>query len=62
MKPKENWITFIYVGNETRVITKLFKNNTNLGIAYKVNNTTEKNLYIREEQNKLDKYRVVFIK
>jgi hypothetical protein len=45
-KPKENWITFTYVGNETRLITKFFKNNTNLKIAYKVNNTIEKKLFL----------------
>jgi hypothetical protein len=61
MKPKENWITYTYIGKETRLITKLFKNNTNLRIAYKVDNTIENNLYIREKPNKLDKYRVVFI-
>jgi hypothetical protein len=57
MKPKENWITFTCTGKETRVITKLFKNNTNLRIAYKVNNKREKNLYFWEKQNKLDKYK-----
>jgi hypothetical protein len=57
MKPKENWITFTCIGNETKQITKLFKNNTKLTIAYKVNNTFEKNLYIREKPNKLDKYK-----
>jgi hypothetical protein len=35
---KQTWITFAYFGNETRTITKLFKN-TNLHIAYKTNNT-----------------------
>jgi hypothetical protein len=57
MKPKENWTTFTYIGKETRLITKLLKNNTNLRTVYKVKNTIEKNLYIREKPNKLDIYK-----
>jgi hypothetical protein len=40
------WETFTYVGKETRVITKLFKN-TNLRIAYKTNNTLQKHLQMK---------------
>jgi hypothetical protein len=32
------WAVFTYVGKETRIITKLFKN-TNIHIAYKTRNT-----------------------
>jgi hypothetical protein len=56
-KPKEKWITFIYVGKQTTLITELLKNNTNLRIAYKVNNTIEKNLYTRNKPDISNKYK-----
>jgi hypothetical protein len=34
----QKWITFTYIGNQTRAIARLFKN-TNLHIAYKTSNT-----------------------
>jgi hypothetical protein len=40
------WATITYVGKETRAITKLFKN-TNLRIAYKTNNTTQKHQQLK---------------
>jgi hypothetical protein len=40
------WATFTYVGKETRVISKLFKN-TNLRIAYKTNNTIQKHMQLK---------------
>jgi hypothetical protein len=40
------WSTFTYVGKETRVITRLFRN-TNIHIAYKTNNTLQKHLQIK---------------
>jgi hypothetical protein len=47
------WATFIYVGKETRTITKLFKN-TNLHIAYKTKNTLQKHLQLKNKDP--DKY------
>ena len=40
---KTKWVTFTYVGPQTKYITKLFKN-TNLKIGYKTNNTIQKPL------------------
>jgi regulator of PEP synthase PpsR (kinase-PPPase family) len=38
---KQKWAKFTYVGKETRLITKLFKN-TNVKIAFTTNNTIKK--------------------
>jgi hypothetical protein len=48
------WANFTYVGNETKFITKLFRE-YNIGIAYRTNNTIE-NLLNRENKmyNKFD--------
>ena len=40
-KSKTRWATFTYVGQQTKFITKLFKN-TSLDIGFKTDNTTEK--------------------
>jgi hypothetical protein len=40
---KDSWAKFTYFGKETRFITKLFKE-TQIRIAYKVNNTISKRL------------------
>jgi hypothetical protein len=40
------WATFTYVGKETRVITKLFKN-TNIHIDYKAKDTLQKHLQLK---------------
>jgi hypothetical protein len=42
-EPKKKWITFTYMGRETRYITKLFKK-YNLNIAWRTNNTLEQHL------------------
>ena len=53
---KVKWAKFTYVGNETRLITKLFKH-TNLKIAFTTDNTIERILSTKHEpvQNKYDK-------
>jgi hypothetical protein len=51
---KQKWITFTYIGNETRTITRLFKN-TNLRIAYKTNNTIRNHL--QPKNHDTDKYK-----
>jgi hypothetical protein len=38
---KEKWATFTYYGPETRIITRSLKN-TNVGKAFKTNNTIKK--------------------
>jgi hypothetical protein len=40
---KTSWATFTYHGNDTRTITKLFKN-TNIKIAYRTTNTIKNHL------------------
>jgi hypothetical protein len=40
---KTKWETFTYVGPDTRILTKLFRN-THLKIAYKTTNTLQHNL------------------
>ena len=37
-QPRTKWATFMYVGPQTKFITKLFKH-TNVNIAFKTNNT-----------------------
>jgi hypothetical protein len=39
----KKWAVFIYVGKESRIIIKLFRN-TNIHIAYKTRNTIQKHL------------------
>jgi hypothetical protein len=53
---KKRWAKFTYVGNETRLITKLFKN-TNIKVRFTANNTIEKRLTTKHKtsQNKYDK-------
>jgi regulator of PEP synthase PpsR (kinase-PPPase family) len=55
-KEKKRWAKFTYVGKETRIITKLFKN-TNIKITFNTNNTIEKRLTTKHKiaQNKYDK-------
>jgi hypothetical protein len=50
-KNKTRWAKFTYTGNETRAITKAFKD-TNLRIAYSTNNTIGKLLTARQQQPK----------
>jgi len=45
---KQKWAKFMYIGKETRFITKLFKS-TNVKIAFTTDNTTGKRLAIRQE-------------
>lgn len=45
------WIKFTYVGKETRAITKAFKN-TNINVAFSVNNTIGKLLTTRKHHKK----------
>jgi hypothetical protein len=40
---KQKWATFTYIGKETRVITKLFKN-TNIRISFRTKNTIKNHL------------------
>lgn len=49
-KPKPKGKKFTYVGKQTKYITKVFKN-SNLRIAYKTNNTTERLLNVRHGNN-----------
>jgi hypothetical protein len=42
------WVSFTYVGKETKFITKLFKN-TNVRISYMAKNTIEKLLAFRQQ-------------
>jgi hypothetical protein len=44
---KQKWVTFTYIGKETRTITRLFKN-TNIRIAYKTKNTIQNHLQPRK--------------
>jgi hypothetical protein len=44
------WAKFIYVGKQTRLITKLFKN-SNLKISFRTENTTEKLLNVNKNIN-----------
>ena len=41
------WISFTYVGKETKFITNLFRN-TKLNISYRIKNTTEKHLTYKQ--------------
>lgn len=50
-KSKTKWATFTYVGQQTKFITKLFKN-TNLKVAFKTDNTFEKLLTRNQIGNK----------
>jgi general stress protein 26 len=45
-EPKKKWITFTYVGKETRYVTDLFKNH-NVDIALHTNNSLEKHVSIK---------------
>jgi hypothetical protein len=47
-------ISFIYVGKETKFITKLFRN-TNINVSYKTKNTKEKLLAYKQQC--YDKYK-----
>jgi hypothetical protein len=50
---KQKWATFTYIGSQTRVITKLFKN-SNIRIAYRTNNTIRN--YLQNKDHNPDKY------
>jgi lipoprotein-anchoring transpeptidase ErfK/SrfK len=50
---KQKWATFTYTGNQTRAITKLFKN-SNIRIAYRTNNTIRN--YLQNKDHNSDKY------
>jgi hypothetical protein len=50
----KKWITFTFLGKETRRIAEIYKN-TNIRIAFKTNNTT-KSLHIRAEKSGIDRY------
>jgi hypothetical protein len=58
-KEKKRWAKFTYIGKETRLITKLFKN-TNVKVIFTTNNTIEKRLMTKYKnaQNTYDKNRV----
>jgi hypothetical protein len=49
-EPKKKWVTFTYMGKETRYITKLFKK-FNLNIAWRTINTLEQHLTITKHKN-----------
>jgi hypothetical protein len=51
---QQKWITFRYVGSQTRTITKLFKN-TNLWVEYKTNNTIQN--YLQPKNKDPDKFK-----
>jgi hypothetical protein len=50
---KQKWVTFTYIGSQTRTITKLFKN-TDLRIAYRTNNRIQN--YLQSKNRDPDKY------
>jgi hypothetical protein len=50
---KQKWATFTYTGNQTRAITKLFKN-SNIRIAYRTNNAIHN--YLQNKDHNSDKY------
>jgi hypothetical protein len=50
---KQKWGTFTYNGNETRTITRLFKN-TNIRTAYETKNTIQNHL--QPKKHDIDKY------
>jgi hypothetical protein len=49
--PPKKWCTFTYIGKETLLITKIFKQ-ANLQIAYRTNNTLQKHLSYNSQQDK----------
>ena len=51
--PTQKWVTFTYIGKETRFITNLFRK-TNIRIAFKTNNTIQK--LLRHKQQIPDMY------
>jgi hypothetical protein len=51
---KQKWTTFTYIDNETRTITRLFKN-TNLRIAYKTTTLYETIFNLRTTDKTTDK-------
>ena len=55
-KRKKKWAKFTYVGKETRLLTKLFKN-TNINVTFTTDNTIEKRLTTKHknDQNMDDK-------
>ena len=55
-KEKKRWAKFTYVGKETRLITKPFKN-TNIKVTFTTDNTIEKRLTTKHknDQNMYDK-------
>ena len=54
MQSKEQkWVNFTYIGKETNIITRIFKN-TNVKISYRTNNNTQNLLHQRQTQT--DKY------
>ena len=45
---KHRWAKFTYIGKETRLVTKLFRN-TNVNAAFTTDNTLGKHLVIKQE-------------
>jgi hypothetical protein len=55
-KDNNKWATFMYIGRETRRITKIFKT-TNLKIAFKTTNTIQNQLCnLKESNHRKDPY------
>jgi hypothetical protein len=52
---EKKWVTFTYIGKETRHITKLFKNTT-VKTAYKTRNTVKRLLQPKLQQERENKY------
>ena len=55
-RPRQKWVKFTYIGRETRLVTKLFRN-TQVKVAYTTNNNLEKLLWynVTGATNKYDK-------
>ena len=54
-RTKTKWATFIYVGRQTKFITKLFKN-TNLKISFKTENAIAKLLTQNNKNTNFNKF------